>query len=70
MTEKQMRTLAQMAAAAAKCEDSDAWACKACGCRDWRVADSRMVGNARKRQRYCRHCGQPMTTLEVPAQDE
>lgn len=63
---KQRLTLAQMAAQSQQSEGVDPWACRSCGCKDWRVRDSRMNGDVRKRERVCRHCGEPMTTYEAP----
>jgi hypothetical protein len=55
------------AAIAAEAENGDPWACRACGCRDWRVRDSRLTGaGPRKRERVCRNCGEPLTTMELP----
>lgn len=45
---------------------SDVWRCQRCGCRDWRVADSRLVGATRNRQRVCRNCATPLPTQEIP----
>ena len=42
------------------------WACPACGCRDWRVIDSRWKGGDKVRERRCRHCHHPLPTSEVP----
>lgn len=43
------------------------WACRSCGCCDWRVVRSQFEeGVGRKRERICRHCGEPMATIEVP----
>ncbi len=62
-------SLAQMAAQTVNNEGGDAWACPRCGCRDWRVVNSHLRGGERRRQRQCRHCGEPLRTLEVPAPD-
>lgn len=36
----------------------DLWICSVCGCRDWRVLDTREAsGGNVGRTRYCRHCG-------------
>lgn len=36
----------------------DPWICPKCGCRDWRVLDTRECsGGNVGRTRYCRHCG-------------
>ena len=56
------KTLGQYAAAAG----DDPWACRSCGCRHWEVADSRLAGDFRKRERRCRNCKEPMRTYEVP----
>jgi transcriptional regulator NrdR family protein len=54
-------------AAAANAAGPDPWACRRCGCKDWRVVDSRMATGERKRKRVCRHCGQGfIDTSEVP----
>ncbi len=43
------------------------WACRSCGCINWKVKDSRFNGaEPKKRERMCRNCGEPMTTYEVP----
>jgi hypothetical protein len=50
--------------------EADPWACRSCGCRDWRVADSRLRGTGpRRRERICRHCGEPLPTQELPVPD-
>ena len=48
---------------------SHAWDCPRCGCRDWRVTDSRYAegGRVRRRTRHCRHCGYSIYTHEAPA---
>jgi hypothetical protein len=47
-------TAAQLAA---QC-GNDPWVCPRCGCRDWRVLDTRDVSNGNlARTRICRHCG-------------
>lgn len=62
-------TLAELAASAAQAGGEDPWACPNCGCRDWRVVNSHERNGLRKRQRVCRHCGQPIRTLEIPVPD-
>lgn len=51
-------------------DDGDGWECPRCGCRDWRVVDSRQFGDVRKRVRACRHCHQTIRTNEVIAEPE
>lgn len=46
-------------------DTDDGWECPRCGCRDWRVVDSRQFGDVRKRLRACRHCHQTIKTSEV-----
>jgi hypothetical protein len=62
-------SLSQLRTQSAAGEGSDAWSCPRCGCRDWRVINSHLRGGERRRQRACRHCGEPLRTLEVPAPD-
>lgn len=60
MTGKPPKTLQQMQREAA---DENPWACRACGCVNWKVRDSRPNGSGpRLRQRACRNCGEPMVT--------
>lgn len=66
MSEKPRKSLQQLANDAVQADGLDPWACPRCGCKDWRVVDSRLVGGARKRQRACRHCHTNLPTLEVP----
>jgi transcription elongation factor Elf1 len=56
---QQRPTLQQLQAIAGE------WACPRCGCEDWRVVDSRMVDNGRKRIRACRNCSQRLQTIEI-----
>lgn len=52
---------------AAQASGGNPWECRVCGCKDWRVRDSRYNGDGpRKRERACRHCGEPLTTQEIP----
>lgn len=45
----------------------DPWACRSCGCKRWKVVDSRQYGiEPRKRERICGNCGEPLPTQEVP----
>lgn len=60
------------------------WECPRCGCRDWRVLDTREAADGSVgRTRYCRYCGKLGPRLyteerpyrasessEVPSQDE
>lgn len=55
---------------AAQSRGSDPWACPRCGCKDWRVVNSYMSGDARRRQRVCRHCHQVLITYEMPEKPE
>lgn len=61
-------TAAQLAAG-----NANGWACPRCGCRDLRgeknsgVESTRVAGDAVRRRRICRHCGQHViVTKEVP----
>lgn len=63
---KKRYTLKELALRAA---GKDAWACRICGCRDWRVVNSHLREAGRVRQRVCRHCGEPLHTIEVPIDD-
>lgn len=63
---KSMQQMIRETAAAEAAEGRDIWACPACGCKDWRIANSHEWGGPRKRQRICRHCGHEMPTQEVP----
>lgn len=51
---------------AAQANGTDPWACPRCGCKDWRVRDTRFRDDTVKRQRVCRHCKTPIVTREVP----
>lgn len=43
------------------------WKCTSCGCTDFRVTNTKVTASGnRVRLRKCRHCGEPMSTLEVP----
>jgi predicted RNA-binding Zn-ribbon protein involved in translation (DUF1610 family) len=66
---KPRRTLAEMKADSMAREGSSAWACPKCGCKDFRVARTWHLGNNKKRLRECRHCGETLTTCEVPVPD-
>ena len=48
--------------------EPDPWACRQCGCRDWKVVSTYTVASGnRHRRRVCRHCGQTLLrTKEVP----
>lgn len=39
--------------------------CPACGCKDFRVTNTWLGHDVRKRLRRCRNCGEPVNTLEV-----
>jgi transcriptional regulator NrdR family protein len=69
MSGKERKSLEQWVADAAQADGVDPWACPGCGCKDWRVIDSRIVGTTRRRQRACRKCHRPLRTLEVPVPD-
>lgn len=61
---KPKKTLAQMQREAVEGEGGG---CRMCGCKMTEVADSRPLGFASaKRQRRCRNCKEPVTTVEVP----
>jgi hypothetical protein len=38
--------------------------CPKCGCRDFRVVETRASGDRINRRRACRHCGHRVTTSE------
>jgi transcription elongation factor Elf1 len=69
MTEPKRKrwTLRQLAD---KAKGEDAWSCRVCGCRDWRVSNTYINGGVRKRNRICRNCGEPLATIEIPVQDD
>lgn len=62
------KSILQMQLETAEAQGADFWACPRCGCRDWRVRDSRLEdGNEpRKRQRVCRNCNGILPTQELP----
>lgn len=49
---------------------NDPWACRACGCTDWRVVRSQLLVGVRRRERVCRHCGHMIITNEAPVPTE
>ena len=60
---KEPKSLEEMAAEAEA--EVDSWACKRCGCRDWRVVSSYTVASGnRHRRRVCRYCGQTLLRTE------
>jgi len=66
---ERLPTLAELAAQAAKAPDGG-WSCPKCGCRDWRVANTRESANGNlSRTRICRNCGENgprIYTTEIP----
>lgn len=58
------KTLRQMAIEAS----GGGMACPNCGCRDTRVVKTRhnSDGSETSRRRVCRHCGNKITTIEMP----
>lgn len=66
MNDKPRKSLRQLADEAAEADGANPWACPRCGCTDWRVVDSRLIGTTRRRQRACRNCHTAIPTLEVP----
>lgn len=58
-------TLAQMAMGG----NQDGWICPGCGCQDWRVIRSGIGADGnRRRQRVCRKCKRPISTVELPVE--
>ncbi len=62
MKPEKRKTAGQMAA---KASGGAGLECSNCGCRDFRVRDTKPGVGYIKRYRICRHCGRIRTTIEV-----